>query len=194
MRDYLTLTEFRATGREVDQAELENVAGTELGLDQGGRVYAGGLYIEHHGDTWHLCIMRDSWLSDHLQTLEAILYGFARVEAMDKPADQQAAMIDEWQTFCRDEGLQCVSADEMPHESLTDVQLAYVRDYIERWERMELVKSIAADANETLRHALIAWLVWNDRNGCYSDEQCANEGLDPLTLQGALQLVTEQLK
>lgn len=33
------------------------------------------------------------------------------------------------------------------------------------------------------RESLIAWLVWNDPNGAYTDGDCADEGLAPLTLE-----------
>lgn len=35
------------------------------------------------------------------------------------------------------------------------------------------------------RDSIIRWLQWNDRNGCYSDEEAINEGLEPLTLREA---------
>lgn len=31
------------------------------------------------------------------------------------------------------------------------------------------------------RQQLIDWLAWNDANGCYTDEDCRNEGLQLLT-------------
>jgi hypothetical protein len=35
------------------------------------------------------------------------------------------------------------------------------------------------------REAIIAWLVWNDRNGIYTDDDSRLEGYPPLTLASA---------
>lgn len=35
------------------------------------------------------------------------------------------------------------------------------------------------------REAVIAWLAWNDPNGCYEDAHCLCEGMDPLDTEGA---------
>ena len=43
------------------------------------------------------------------------------------------------------------------------------------------------------REECIAWLIANDRNGCYSDEDCIAEGLQPLTHAEALQLIRSSL-
>jgi len=42
------------------------------------------------------------------------------------------------------------------------------------------------------RDSLITWLVWNDRNGCYTDIDCANEGMEKLSYSAALQLYLSQ--
>lgn len=146
---FMTLTEFRASGREVNHRELEEVAGTDLGHEQGGRAYVGRCYIEHYADEWCLTIMNDSWTGP-LQTLEAILYGFARVEIFPTLTgeDENQALIDEWQTFCKDEGLPHIDAEEMLHMLREDAvradsdgrqrivaQSAYTRDFIQRWDR-----------------------------------------------------------
>ena len=39
------------------------------------------------------------------------------------------------------------------------------------------------------REAVISWLVWNDGNGCYSDEDSKAEGYPPLTLNQARHLM-----
>jgi hypothetical protein len=44
------------------------------------------------------------------------------------------------------------------------------------------------------REQLIEWLCWNDRNGIYRDEDAIGEGFDPLTLEEALEIATEQIK
>ena len=44
------------------------------------------------------------------------------------------------------------------------------------------------------RESLIQWLINNDPNGCYSDEQSKNEGLSPLTQKEALEIALNQLK
>lgn len=48
------------------------------------------------------------------------------------------------------------------------------------------------DADASLGQ-VIAWLVWNDPNGCYTDEDCATEGLEPLTLETA-QAIVERIR
>jgi hypothetical protein len=55
-------------------------------------------------------------------------------------------------------------------------------------------KTTVADAEKMHREDLIAWLVWNDPNGCYRDEDCDFEGFDRLTLGGALELVIEAIR
>lgn len=146
---FMTLSEFRASGREVNNEDLAKVAGMEFDHNQGGRVYAyNNVYIEHYADEWCLTIMNDSWTGP-LKTLEAILYGFARVEIFPTLTgeDEQQALIDEWQTFCKDEGLPHIDAEELLHmlredavradadgRQLIEAQSAYTRDYIERWE------------------------------------------------------------
>lgn len=43
------------------------------------------------------------------------------------------------------------------------------------------------------REDLIKWLMKNDSNGCYSDEQSIGEGLEPITRNQALELALNQL-
>ncbi len=38
------------------------------------------------------------------------------------------------------------------------------------------------DVNENERASLIRWLVWNDPNGCYTDQDRSDEGLPPADL------------
>lgn len=203
MSDFLTLTEFRATGSDATADELEAAAGTELS-GAPGRIYKFATYIERMpapakpGEEWCLTVMNDSWAGP-LHTLEALLYSFVRTEVIAHLADdaEYRALVEEWEEFCVAEKLEAVSADEMSLEKLTAPQRSYVRQFIERWEVMTMrqagrairesppdltMREAATDPNETLRLALIAWLSWNDRNGCYGD----------LTLEGALQLVLDQ--
>jgi len=42
-----------------------------------------------------------------------------------------------------------------------------------------------------VREDIIEWLVWNDRNGIYSDEACEVEGVDKLTLESARELMKQ---
>lgn len=44
------------------------------------------------------------------------------------------------------------------------------------------------------REDLIRWLAWNDRNGCYTDSDCAAEGMDPLTTREAWDLVASAVE
>ena len=52
---------------------------------------------------------------------------------------------------------------------------------------------LPATHDRSLEHIVckdvIEWLVWNDRNGIYSDEACEIEGLDKLTLESAKELM-----
>jgi len=44
------------------------------------------------------------------------------------------------------------------------------------------------------REGLLAWLAWNDRNGCYADHEADAEGLPRLTYGEARGLVEEVLR
>lgn len=44
------------------------------------------------------------------------------------------------------------------------------------------------------REQVIAWLTWNDANGIYTDEQAADEGMPPLTLEQARDLMRGQIE
>lgn len=139
---FMTLTEFRASGRDVDADQLAEVAGLD-DFEDGGRVYAQHFYIERSpkmaGTEWCLNISNQSWIGE-LAPLEAILYGYARTEGMADPPDQEAALIDEFQTFCRDAGLPQLSADELLliarfAGKISAAQIAYIEDFISRWDR-----------------------------------------------------------
>lgn len=43
------------------------------------------------------------------------------------------------------------------------------------------------------RDRVITWLMWNDRNGIYSDNDCDNEGLPRLTLEMAMEYMITQI-
>lgn len=43
------------------------------------------------------------------------------------------------------------------------------------------------------REQVLTWLVWNDRNGCYTDEERIEEGFEPLTLETARSLMYSSL-
>lgn len=58
------------------------------------------------------------------------------------------------------------------------------------WHRGEAtngIRNFPAEPRVDLadRNSIIRWLAWNDRNGCYTDADCASEGLEPLTLEDA---------
>jgi hypothetical protein len=44
------------------------------------------------------------------------------------------------------------------------------------------------------REQIIKWLMSNDPNGCYSDEQSKGEGFEPITRSQALELALNQLR
>jgi len=48
-------------------------------------------------------------------------------------------------------------------------------------------------AKKLTRQQLLEWLEWNDRNGCYSDEECRLEGFKPWTRAEALEMVLDWL-
>ena len=43
------------------------------------------------------------------------------------------------------------------------------------------------------REEMIAWLVQNDPNGCYTDEDSAAEGLEPITVDAAWHHMYDQI-
>lgn len=74
----MTLTEFRATGRNVaDLAMIPECAMQEI--HGPGRVYAHGLCIQGRAGDWYLTIGNDSH-SGSLETLESELFAFAQSE------------------------------------------------------------------------------------------------------------------
>ena len=44
------------------------------------------------------------------------------------------------------------------------------------------------------RDAIIAWLCWNDRHGCYTDEDCEAEGLNPMPVDLAEAIMRRQME
>lgn len=48
------------------------------------------------------------------------------------------------------------------------------------------------DLNSISRELLIKWLVWNDKNGIYTDSDSIAEGMQPLTKQEAIELIKGQ--
>ena len=61
------------------------------------------------------------------------------------------------------------------------------------WNGLQSVGWDAEMSDENLRLALISWLEANDRNGCYSDDDCMAEFGWILTLREALTCVTEHI-
>ena len=70
------------------------------------------------------------------------------------------------------------------------------------------MKSHSLNAGQDIRHSeafqlellssgtredIIAWLVWNDRNGIYTDEHSVLEDYPPLTLESARELMRKAL-
>ena len=44
------------------------------------------------------------------------------------------------------------------------------------------------------RHAIIAWLCWNDHDGCYTDEDSEAEGLPPMPVDLAQAIMRRQME
>lgn len=55
-----------------------------------------------------------------------------------------------------------------------------------------MTPNVEPSVNMQDRDSLICWLEWNDRNGCYTDEDCDNEQIGRLTLESATELYLEQ--
>lgn len=43
------------------------------------------------------------------------------------------------------------------------------------------------------REQIIAWLVWNDPNGTYTDRDSESDGMGPLTLSEARRIMRDQI-
>jgi len=54
----------------------------------------------------------------------------------------------------------------------------YIGTYYDSFVQLDILE------NGT-RNDVINWLCWNDRNGCYRDDDAITEGYDPLTLEQA---------
>lgn len=78
----MTFEEFQATGRDVaNLAEALPDMADILDGDNGGRVYAGGTFIERLGDgRWHLFIETIEWVDTDLANLERHLWDWAEGE------------------------------------------------------------------------------------------------------------------
>ena len=44
------------------------------------------------------------------------------------------------------------------------------------------------------REQVIAWLAWNDSNGVYTDQDSIDEGLEPLTIEQARDIMRSQME
>lgn len=40
------------------------------------------------------------------------------------------------------------------------------------------------------RETLLDWLAWNDRNGIFTDKQSEDEGMQPMTKEEAIEVIT----
>lgn len=56
------------------------------------------------------------------------------------------------------------------------------------WQSTAPFDVTTTDLNTQSRESLIEWLVWNDSNGCYTDEDSINEGYEPLTKEECIAL------
>lgn len=56
----------------------------------------------------------------------------------------------------------------------------------------EMLENFVLRPDLFTRGDFLMWLTWNDRNGCYSDHDCQNEGIDPLTHKTAWELLRDQ--
>lgn len=55
-------------------------------------------------------------------------------------------------------------------------------------------RTTITDAQAMSREHVIDWLCWNDPNGCYSDDQCAAEGMDPNETDELLDMMIQQIR
>jgi len=62
----------------------------------------------------------------------------------------------------------------------------YIGTYYDSFVQLDILE------NGT-RNDVINWLCWNDRNGCYRDDDAIAEGYDPLTLEEARDIMRGQI-
>ena len=66
------------------------------------------------------------------------------------------------------------------------VAYEYVGTYHDPFLQLDILESGS-------REDIINWLVWNDSNGCYTDEDNELESFDPLTLEQAREIMAGQI-
>jgi hypothetical protein len=112
-----------------------------------GWLYLGALYIEDTSAShwppqcraegrWYLILGRDERITDDLESLERDLYAYATSEGYDAPQTSDE-LTREYATWNERNGLALGSADEhLFDEDLTAAQLAWLRNFSERWEQV----------------------------------------------------------
>lgn len=86
--------------------------------------------------------------------------------------------------FCEACGLSPAYRAHLPKFAISGLSQGRARDVLVNLEQGDI--RILPEA--TVREILIAWFCWNDANGCYTDEDCDNEGCLRLTEETAVAL------
>ncbi len=88
--------------------------------------------------------------------------------------DTEAGLVEEWRGWCLEQSLECRSADEMLHQTLTADQRAYVSAFYLRWEAMEQIRALADAFAALVKKALASDLAEiKARNAIYDGAVCA---------------------
>lgn len=70
---------------------------------------------------------------------------------------------------------------------------APLREFLERELRNTRYGAWMPVVDLNDRDSLIAWMAWNDRNGCFTDADCESEGMEPFKLADARELFLQIL-
>lgn len=98
------------------------------GILLGCAVMADGITLAHHGGEINWSEVDSFDLKPEVQ--KEIDVAFATLLSFE----DEAALIDEYDRWCRDENVPCISADEQDLASLTHPQRRYLNGFILRWE------------------------------------------------------------
>lgn len=88
-------------------------------------------------------IINDKTISDQTEEVRKQVMAFAFGEefmASENKGEKQQAdplndLTDEWESYCKAQSLECLSAEEMHlTQDLTADQKTYINDFIERWD------------------------------------------------------------
>lgn len=87
--------------------------------------------------------------------------------------------------FASGGGFGCSKSYATRHEAITEMLRRAGTDVLS-------ITDLGVPDPDQNRQACIAWLCQNDPNGCYTDEDCHAEGMEPMTLVEALAIIKDQ--